>query len=103
MIYGENMSFVFLLFPLEPIWRFRGLKPRTAKRLFPVAGEGDIELDGVTRSLFLGERFLLGPPIIPLATTEIPVRSACRPACLRRGVARRMMFFITPPRPYPLW
>ena len=104
--YGENMSFVFLLFLLtfpEPVWRFRGLNPRAAKRLFLLAGKGETGLVSVTRCLFLGERFLLGPPIIPLATTEMPVRSACQPACLRRGVARRMMFFITPPRPYPLW
>ena len=84
-IYGENMSFVFLLFLLKPVCRFRGLKLCTAKRLFCVAGEGDT--DFVTRRLFLGERFLLDPPMTPLATTEIPVLNACRPACLRRGVA----------------
>ena len=89
-IYGENMSFVFLIFPLEPIWRFRGLKPRTAKRLFRVAGEGDT--DFVTSRLFLGERFLLDPPMTPLAATEIPVLNACHPACLRRGVAWRKIF-----------
>ena len=92
-IYGENMSFVFLLFLFtfpEPICRFRGeniLNPRATKRLFRVAGEGDTDLDGVRRRLFLGERFLLGPPMTPFATTEIPVLSACRPACFRRGVA----------------
>ena len=87
-IYGENMSFVFLLFLLEPVCRFRGenvLNPRATKRFFRIAGEGDI--DFVTCGLFLGERFLLGPPMTPFATTEIPVFSACRPACLRRGVA----------------
>ena len=72
-IYGENMSFVFLLFLLtfpEPVCRFRGeniLNPRATKRLFRIAGEGDT--DFVTRRLFFGERFLFDPPVTPFATT----------------------------------
>ena len=105
-IYRENMSFVFLLLFLltlpEPVWWFKGLNPRAAKRFFWVAGEGETVLRRITR-LFFGVRFLFLGFMTPLATTEMPVLNACRPACLRRGVARRMMFFITPPRPYPLW
>ena len=100
---GQNMSFVFLHFLLtfpEPVCWLGGeiiLNPCATKHLFRVAGEGDT--DFVTRCLFLGERFLLGPPLTPFATTKIPVLSACCPPCLRRGVAWLRMFFMTRPRP----
>ena len=54
-------------------------------------------------TIFLCWVFLCWLPNTPLASTEMPVFKACLPACLRMGVAWRIIFFMTRPNPCPLW
>ena len=55
------------------------------------------------KTLCLAADVLLLVPVIPSVIADIPLCKACRPACLRRGVACRMIFFRTRPTPCPLW
>ena len=54
-------------------------------------------------TIFLCWVFLCWLPNTPLASTEMPVFKACLPACLRMGVAWRIIFFMTRPNPWPFW